>query len=235
MPSPSLSVCTACRKLVLLAWLVAFPFAWSVVGQEGEEVEPAVEGEHGEEEEYEVEPAYAVLYPWFILAMGVLSYYTISRYAPWMPYTAVMFGLGTIIGVATRTNSHTPNQLNISIEYFWMEIDSEVLLLTFLPGLIFSDSTSLNTHLFEKAFGQILLMAFPLVLAGTALSALVAYYIFPYGWSFNLAMTFGSILSATDPAGECVCVCLEPFFSPFTSFVRVLQPKKAHKLSQHMF
>jgi NhaP-type Na+/H+ or K+/H+ antiporter len=38
-----------------------------------------------------------------------------------------------------------------------------------------------------------------MVLAGTSLTALVAYYVFPYGWSFNLAMTFGSILSATDP------------------------------------
>ena len=38
-----------------------------------------------------------------------------------------------------------------------------------------------------------------MVLAGTTLTALVAYYIFPYDWSFNLAMTFGSILSATDP------------------------------------
>eukprot|EP00957_Ditylum_brightwellii_P114693 8745990-Ditylum_brightwellii.AAC.1 len=42
-------------------------------------------------------------------------------------------------------------------------------------------------------------MAFPLVLAGTALLGLVAYYILPYGWSFSLSMTFGAILSATDP------------------------------------
>lgn len=39
--------------------------------------------------------------------------------------------------------------------------------------------------------------AFPMVLAGAALTALYAFYLFPYGWSFNLAMTFGSILSAT--------------------------------------
>ena len=38
-----------------------------------------------------------------------------------------------------------------------------------------------------------------MVLAGTALTALVAYYVLPYNWSFNLAMTFGSILAATDP------------------------------------
>eukprot|EP00568_Trieres_chinensis_P016341 CAMPEP_0183323592 /NCGR_PEP_ID=MMETSP0160_2-20130417/74813_1 /TAXON_ID=2839 ORGANISM="Odontella Sinensis, Strain Grunow 1884" /NCGR_SAMPLE_ID=MMETSP0160_2 /ASSEMBLY_ACC=CAM_ASM_000250 /LENGTH=57 /DNA_ID=CAMNT_0025491001 /DNA_START=48 /DNA_END=217 /DNA_ORIENTATION=- len=42
-------------------------------------------------------------------------------------------------------------------------------------------------------------MAFPMVLAGTALLALVGYYILPYGWSFSLCMTFGAILSATDP------------------------------------
>ena len=39
-----------------------------------------------------------------------------------------------------------------------------------------------------------------MVLAGTALTACVAYFLFPYGWSFNLAMTFGAILSATDVA-----------------------------------
>ena len=38
-----------------------------------------------------------------------------------------------------------------------------------------------------------------MMLAGTALTALVAFYILPYGWSFDLCMTFGSILSATDP------------------------------------
>lgn len=54
-------------------------------------------------------------------------------------------------------------------------------------------------HLFKNAFGQILVMAFPMVLAGTVLTALVAFYILPYNWSFNFCMTFGSILSATDP------------------------------------
>ena len=38
-----------------------------------------------------------------------------------------------------------------------------------------------------------------MVLAGTFLTGLIGLYIFPYGWSFNFAMTFGSILAATDP------------------------------------
>jgi NhaP-type Na+/H+ or K+/H+ antiporter len=51
-----------------------------------------------------------------------------------------------------------------------------------------------------------------MVLAGTSLTALVAYYIFPYNWSFNLAMTLGSILSATDPVA--VSTLLEEVGAP---------------------
>ena len=43
-----------------------------------------------------------------------------------------------------------------------------------------------------------------MVLGGTASMALLAYYIFPYGWSFDLSMTFGAILSATDPVAVAV-------------------------------
>jgi NhaP-type Na+/H+ or K+/H+ antiporter len=57
----------------------------------------------------------------------------------------------------------------------------------------------LNVHLFIVGFWQVINLAFPMVLAGTCLTALIAFYIFPYNWSWNLAMTFGSILSATDP------------------------------------
>jgi len=92
------------------------------------------------------------------------------------------------------------NLLAEGISNYWLNIDSEVLLLSFLPGLVFKDSSSMDIHLFQIAFWQCLIFAFPLVLAGTCLTALVAFYIFPYDWSFNLAMTMGSILSATDPA-----------------------------------
>merc|ERR1719277_1230864 len=37
------------------------------------------------------------------------------------------------------------------------------------------------------------------VLIGAFLTALVGMYVLPYGWDFNTAMLFGSILSATDP------------------------------------
>lgn len=43
-----------------------------------------------------------------------------------------------------------------------------------------------------------------MVLAGTSLTALVAYYVFNYNWYFDLCMTFGSILAATDPVAVAV-------------------------------
>ena len=82
----------------------------------------------------------------------------------------------------------------------WSNINGEVILLVFLPGLLFWDALDVNFRLFCVSFSQLITMAFPMVLAGATLTACVAFYIFPYDWSWMLCMTFGSILSATDPA-----------------------------------
>lgn len=73
------------------------------------------------------------------------------------------------------------------------------MLLLFLPGLVSYDALTMDWHLFQIAFWQCMNFAFPMVLANTVLTALFAFYVFPYGWSFNFAMMFGAILSATDP------------------------------------
>jgi len=82
----------------------------------------------------------------------------------------------------------------------WSDINGEVILLVFLPGLLFWDALDVNFRLFCVSFSQLIIMAFPMVLAGATLTACVAFYIFPYEWPWMLCMTFGSILSATDPA-----------------------------------
>ena len=152
---------------------------------------------HGTETQHEPEPALAVLFPWFSEIMGIVIFYLLARFWKSLPYTAALFIVGVAMGIGSHKLGRT-DQLTESI-LMWSEIDSEVLLLVFLPGLIFRDAFSLNVHLFLEAISQISIFAFPMVLAGTTLTALVAYYIFPYGWSFNLCMTFGSILAATDP------------------------------------
>lgn len=102
----------------------------------------------------------------------------------------------------------------------WLGINGEVIILTFLPGLLFLDSYNINVHLFVQSFWQLVVFAFPMVLGGTYLTALVAYYFFPYGWSFDLCMTFGSILAATDPVA--VAVLLNELGAPSRLKVRML-------------
>jgi NhaP-type Na+/H+ or K+/H+ antiporter len=164
----------------------------------------------GEEHTEDIPPAHAVLFPAFTLTIGVVAFYLLARYAHALPYTAVMFFVGALMGIGAELWD-VDDHLNESLR-LWLPIDSEVLLLIFLPGLIFKDSMGQNVHLFRIALPQLLIFAFPMVLAGAVLTALIAYYIFPYGWSFNLAMTFGSILAATDPVA--VAVLLEQVGAP---------------------
>jgi NhaP-type Na+/H+ or K+/H+ antiporter len=145
------------------------------------------------------EPGTAILFLWFIELFGILIFYVLSRHFSFLPQTAVMFLMGTLIGIGVVSRGEDATDLLSESVLQWVRINGEVLLLVFLPGLVFRDAFSLNVHLFLVSFCQCLILAFPMVLAGTVLTALVAFYIFPFGWSFNLAMTFGSILAATDP------------------------------------
>jgi len=148
------------------------------------------------EYEVEAEDAWAVLFPFFTILLGVFSYLILTRYFPQFPYTALMFLLGMVMGLLTqnRTDYHIVQSIQM-----WEGIGGELLLLVFLPALIFKDAFELNFYLFVKASVQVFIFAFPMVLGGTCLVALVAYKIFPYGWTWNQSMTFGSILAATDP------------------------------------
>lgn len=180
-------------------------------GEEHEEDEDGGEGLLLHEEEHESEPGHAVLFPSFSLTLGLLVFYLTTRYWAALPYTAIMFLIGTMMGIAVELLPDSHDHVSVTTR-MWSSIDSEVLLLVFLPGLIFKDAMGLNVHLFQKAIGQCLIFAFPMVLLGTFLSACVARYIFPYDWSWNLALCFGSILSATDPVA--VAALLEEVGAP---------------------
>jgi len=181
---------------------------------EGNEPHGVYDDTNSTEDVFEAEePGVAVLFPWFTVVIGTMAYFATSRFAEFLPYTAVMFVIGTIIGLSNTRMEGAGNLLHESVSEYWRKIDGEVLLLCFLPGLIFKDAWSLDANLFQKAFFQMLNFAFPMVLGGTCLTALVAYYIFPYDdWSWNFCMTFGSILSATDPVA--VAALLEAVGAP---------------------
>ena len=148
--------------------------------------------------------ANVVLFPWLTMLTGCFIYYLISRSRVKMPYTAVMFIVGTVMGYCAKEDiGH--NAVTESTK-MWIGIDGEVLLLAFLPGLLFLDSYESNVYLFKKAISQLLVFAFPMGLCGTILTALVAYFVLPYGWSRDLCMLLGSILAATDPVVSVHCI-----------------------------
>jgi NhaP-type Na+/H+ or K+/H+ antiporter len=60
-------------------------------------------------------------------------------------------------------------------------MDPDFLLLLFLPALIYESAASVDYHTFKRQSGKIILMAFPMLLAASYLTALVMFYVLNYG------------------------------------------------------
>jgi NhaP-type Na+/H+ or K+/H+ antiporter len=78
----------------------------------------------------------------------------------------------------------------------------------FLPPLVFEAAKDADPHVFQKSITQTIILAGPGVLISTGLTAVVAIYTFDspafntehvYGWNWDEALLFGSMMSATDP------------------------------------
>ena len=89
-------------------------------------------------------------------------------------------------------------------------MDPHLLLLLFIPALIFESAFNSDWHVFKKEMGQILIMAGPMLLVSTGLSGLMMRYILKYQYidqvefTFTASLLFGSIVSATDPVAVVV-------------------------------
>jgi len=78
----------------------------------------------------------------------------LTRYVEALPFTAVMFVIGMAMGMGAERTLNG-DLLTTSILQ-WTQINSEVLLLVFLPGLTFPDAFELDVQLFLNAFWQII-------------------------------------------------------------------------------
>ncbi|CAB9513644.1 hydrogen exchanger 7 [Seminavis robusta] len=149
-----------------------------------------------------VNPASAIYYPFVVWVIGVFLFFLLKRFRflSAIPYAAAMFLLGTFMGMGAEFNAASDDLLTVSIHQ-WVRIDGNLLLLVFLPGLIFRDAIEVDLNLFVYSFSQLLILAFPMVLVGTGLVAVVCVYTLPssYNFSWSLGATLGSILSSTDP------------------------------------
>lgn len=115
----------------------------------------------------------------------------IFRRSP-IPYSVLLICFGMAIGAifdGPRFEQYTA----------LARIDPHLLLLVFLPILIFESAFTMDVHTFFKNSRQILTLAAPGLLISAFLTSCIARFIFSYNWSWPLSLVFGSVLSATDP------------------------------------
>ncbi len=80
----------------------------------------------------------------------------------------------------------------------WVRISPELLLVIFLPALIFGSALSVDYHTFAKELPQILTLAVPGVVISAGLTACFIK-VLPIDFSWDSALALGSVLAATDP------------------------------------
>ena len=90
---------------------------------------------------------------------------------------------GIALGVSNEAGAHW-NVLAEGI-CIWEHIDPKLLLAVFLPVLLFGSAFMMDFHTVRRQKWAILLLAFPGVALGTALTALLVKFTFPYGWSWT--------------------------------------------------
>lgn len=77
-----------------------------------------------------------------------------------------------------------------------------MILLVFIPVLLFESAFNCDWHVFSKSLGNILLLAGPGVLWGAFIIAFIFKVVLGYGeddLTWYEALTLGCVLSATDP------------------------------------
>lgn len=113
-----------------------------------------------------------------------------------IPYTTLLTVLGVFMGIYHQSLG----RLGLALEV-WSQISPQLLLLLFLPALIFESAFNSDWHTFKVSLPQVLLLAGPMLLLETFLSALMMRYILGYAGEFtwSAALMFGAIISATDP------------------------------------
>jgi len=152
----------------------------------------------------------------FVLALtlGILARAYLSSVVR-LPYTCLvlLFGLAYGFLIYTEVGITGSNDIFSTSSNLWINLSPEAILNVILPILIFGSSFASDLHLFLQQLTPVLTLAGPAVLVNTALLALTAKYVLPYGWDWMTSFMVGSMLSATDPVRRVSCACLPFIFS----------------------
>jgi len=117
-----------------------------------------------------------------------------------IPYTVALLVIGLGLGLVQRTDPFREYLPTISASLKLVaEIEPHLILFVFLPTLIFESAFTMEAHLFRRIFSQIATLAVPGMILAAIATAVLAKYLFPWGWGWPLCLLFGALVSATDP------------------------------------
>lgn len=134
-----------------------------------------------------------VLFLFSILLIGVVIRAIMLWTSMCVPYRVIMFCLGGLAGFLA--NRHPSVKPVVQICY----IDVDLLLVLFLPIMIFYTSYSVDSHSFWKSFPQIFLVGVPGAVLTALMVAFMAYNLIESSWDFSTAFLFGVICSPIYP------------------------------------
>lgn len=122
-----------------------------------------------------------------------------------IPYTVTLLIFGLLIGIAVRMGIFDGWGEAFSNAVRWAgHIDPHLILYVFLPTLIFEAAFAMDVHTFKKSVGNAAILAVPGIIIALFLTAFIIIGIKVMGiglpdWSWQIALLFGVVISATDP------------------------------------
>ncbi|MBT8495607.1 MAG: sodium:proton antiporter, partial [Deltaproteobacteria bacterium] len=133
------------------------------------------------------------------LTVGALTRIFGSRLR--LPYTVIVLLIGCAVGaILGSADTHAPAHLLGRLRA-GATIPSDLIIFVFLPALIFESAFALDAHAFRKELGPIAMLAVPALLISTVATGGLMVVLTSWSWEWTViaALTFGSLISATDP------------------------------------
>ncbi len=174
-----------------------------------EVVHESGEVEHAEEEHGgDMSPLFFVI---LALLIGAMVRHFLRKVP--LPYTVILLLLGLGIGALARIGFFNTWDLGFfSLDTAFMgksigwagHIDPHLILYVFLPTLIFEAAFAMDVHTFKKTVTNASILAIPGLILALVLTAAIMMVLKSLGlglelWSWQVALMFGAIVSATDP------------------------------------
>lgn len=145
------------------------------------------------------QPLDTLLWIFVAISIGCIYRYIFNRYKLYVPYSIALLLTGLLLGLI-ELQSAEPNNVFTQSQSVLAHIDPNLLLLIFIPPLLFASAFNIRFHVIWNSLFSSVLLAFPGVGIITVILAVSAQYMFTeYLWSWPFCFLFAAVLGSTDP------------------------------------